>query len=94
MADQTGLGARQRLVNMAGALEAVAGAERLMAGGRVLLVDDLMTTGASLVEAARALRAATDGSSAAFGQVGAAVVAAPLISFHKPELTGKTHRCS
>ncbi|MEU8894078.1 ComF family protein [Streptomyces sp. NPDC048442] len=58
--DQAGLSARERLVNLSGALEVVAGGRRLLAGGRVVLVDDLMTTGASLVEAARAL-AAPDG---------------------------------
>ena len=58
VADQSGLGARQRQANLAGALEVVAGGERLLAGGRVVLVDDLMTTGASLTEAARAVRAA------------------------------------
>ncbi|MFI0983473.1 ComF family protein [Streptomyces sp. NPDC021093] len=55
--DQAGLSARQRLVNLSGALEVVAGGRRLLEGGRVVLVDDLMTTGASLVEAARALAA-------------------------------------
>ncbi|MFI8998954.1 ComF family protein [Streptomyces sp. NPDC053542] len=67
--DQAGLGARQRQLNLAGALE-IAGAGRLLSGGRVVLVDDLMTTGASLAEASRAVRAAG-------GRVaGAAVVAA------------------
>ncbi|MFP3992053.1 phosphoribosyltransferase family protein [Streptomyces sp. E11-3] len=57
VADQSGLSARQRLVNLTGALEVVAGGGRLLAGRRVVLVDDLMTTGASLSEGARALRA-------------------------------------
>ncbi|MER5472709.1 ComF family protein [Streptomyces sp. NPDC002685] len=62
VADQSGLNSRQRLENLAGALEVVAGGERLLAeGGRVVLVDDLMTTGASLTEAARAVRAAQSG---------------------------------
>jgi predicted amidophosphoribosyltransferase len=56
--DQTGLGARERLSNLSGALELVPGGRRLLTGGRVVLVDDLMTTGASLVEAARVIRAA------------------------------------
>ncbi|GGP68520.1 ComF family protein [Streptomyces melanogenes] len=55
VADQSGLSARQRLANLSGALEVSAGGDRLLEGGRVVLVDDLMTTGASLVEAARAV---------------------------------------
>ncbi|BCL30186.1 hypothetical protein GCM10017557_50450 [Streptomyces aurantiacus] len=59
VADQSGLGSRQRLDNLAGALEvAPAGVRLLAGGGRTVLVDDLMTTGASLAEAARALTAA------------------------------------
>lgn len=55
VADQAGLDARQRQANMAGALEVLPGGVRLLEGARVVLVDDLMTTGASLAEAARAL---------------------------------------
>ncbi|MEU3983704.1 ComF family protein [Streptomyces sp. NPDC026672] len=55
VADQSGLDSRQRLANVRGALEVVAGGTRLLAGSRVVLVDDLMTTGASLTEAARAV---------------------------------------
>ncbi|KUL49526.1 phosphoribosyltransferase, partial [Streptomyces sp. NRRL F-4489] len=75
VADQAGLSARQRLVNVAGALEVPGAARRLLAGARVVLVDDLVTTGATLAEAVRAVRAAG-------GRVsGAAVVAAPRNSF-------------
>ncbi|MFE4716191.1 ComF family protein [Streptomyces sp. NPDC056728] len=59
VADQAGLDSRRRLANLAGALEVPAGARALLAsGGRIVLVDDVMTTGASLAEAARAMRAA------------------------------------
>lgn len=57
VADQSGLNSRQRLDNLAGALVVAPGGARLLAGGGpVVLVDDLMTTGASLAEAARAVR--------------------------------------
>ncbi|MEU1792202.1 phosphoribosyltransferase family protein [Streptomyces sparsogenes] len=73
--DQAGLDARRRLENLAGALGAAPGCGRLLAEGPVVLVDDLMTTGASLAEAARAVRAAGG------AVVGAAVVAAAARSF-------------
>ncbi|MQY32071.1 hypothetical protein SRB17_00110 [Streptomyces sp. RB17] len=56
VADQAGLDARSRLANLAGALEVTAGGGRLLGEGHVVLVDDLITTGASLAEAARAVR--------------------------------------
>ncbi|MEU3279544.1 ComF family protein [Streptomyces antibioticus] len=58
VADQAGLSARERLENLVGALTVVSGGARVLGGGRVVLVDDLVTTGASLAEAARAVRAA------------------------------------
>ncbi|MDQ0748874.1 putative amidophosphoribosyltransferase [Streptomyces africanus] len=65
VADQSELNSRQRLDNLAGALAVVPGGARLLSGGPVVLVDDVMTTGASLAEAARAVRAAGPVSSAA-----------------------------
>ncbi|WP_395571021.1 ComF family protein [Streptomyces sp. BK79] len=76
VADQSGLDARQRLDNLAGALAVVPGGGRLLSGGgAVVLVDDLMTTGASLAEAARAVRAAMSGAalSGAGDRTGSAV---------------------
>jgi predicted amidophosphoribosyltransferase len=69
--DQSGLGARQRLANLSGALTVTPGG--LAEGESVLLVDDLVTTGASLTEAARAVRAAGGAT------LGAAVVAAKQV---------------
>lgn len=80
VADQAGLGARQRRENLAGALAVCRDGARLTAGARLVLVDDLITTGATLAEAARAVRAA--GLAGGAGDVlRAAVVAAPADSF-------------
>lgn len=65
VADQAGLTTLQRAANLRGALVAHG-----VPGPPVLVVDDVMTTGATLVEAARALRAQ------GHPVVGAAVVAA------------------
>jgi hypoxanthine phosphoribosyltransferase len=70
VADQSGLNSRQRLDNLAGALAVAPGGARLLSGGPVVLVDDVMTTGASLAEAARAVRAVSGGRRTAFGVTG------------------------
>ncbi len=67
VADQAGLDARQRLENLAGALSVAAGGDGLLRAGPVVLVDDLMTTGASLTEAARAVRVALAEETAGYG---------------------------
>jgi predicted amidophosphoribosyltransferase len=55
--DQSGLGAAARMANLAGAVRVLPAGQRLVAdASRVLLVDDIITTGASLVAAAAALR--------------------------------------
>ncbi len=55
---QRGLPRAQRLRNVRGVFAVDAARAAALQGQRVLLVDDVMTTGASLGEAARALRAA------------------------------------
>lgn len=57
VADQAGLSATQRVANLAGSL-CVAGRAKGPPAPSALLLDDIVTTGASLAEAARALRAA------------------------------------
>jgi predicted amidophosphoribosyltransferase len=68
--DQVGLTHEQRARNLAGALAVRPAATARLALRPVILVDDVMTSGATLADAARAIRAAG-------GQpVGAAVLAA------------------
>ncbi|MEZ5213511.1 MAG: phosphoribosyltransferase family protein [Microbacterium sp.] len=57
-ADQRGLGVADRERNVAGSMRLRPADERRIAGRTVLLVDDVVTTGATLREAARALTAA------------------------------------
>lgn len=79
-ADQRALGREQRTHNVAGSLRS-----RDAAGLRVLLVDDVVTTGATLAEAARALRVA--GATV----VGAATVAATPRRFGRAANAFGTH---
>ena len=72
VADQAGLGAAERLRNLRGALSVPPHRRSHLSRGRVILVDDLVTTGATLAEGARAL------SEAGADVLVAAVVAATV----------------
>ena len=56
--DSAGLSAAQRSVNLAGAFRLRAGAARLLEATPVVIIDDLLTTGATVTEVARTLTAA------------------------------------
>lgn len=56
--DQAGLGAGERAANLAGAHRVTVRGRRLVPGCVCLLVDDVVTTGATLAEGARTLREA------------------------------------
>jgi predicted amidophosphoribosyltransferase len=58
VADQADLDRAGRAANLAGALRVPATAVRQLLEGPVVLADDVATTGATLAEAARAVRAA------------------------------------
>jgi predicted amidophosphoribosyltransferase len=57
LADQSTLGHRERAANLAGAYAVRSGGSAELKGQAVLLVDDVVTTGATLAEAARVVRA-------------------------------------
>ena len=56
--DQVGLGAIDRARNLAGAMVVPAGWRHRASGHVILVIDDIVTTGSTLLEAARALREA------------------------------------
>lgn len=60
-ADQAGLGAAARAVNLRGAMRVTSRRGPGLAGVACVVVDDVVTTGATLAEAARALRGAGAG---------------------------------
>ncbi|WP_157038223.1 MULTISPECIES: ComF family protein [Chelativorans] len=53
---QVGLGAREREENVRGAFVVPPAAERILTGKRVILIDDVFTTGATVAAATRALK--------------------------------------
>lgn len=69
VADQAHLGVEERARNLAGAVRVGRGWGRELAGQRCLVVDDVVTTGATVLECARALR-----------EVGALVVGAAAVA--------------
>lgn len=56
VADQSGLGSADRWRNVAHAYRVRPGSSAVLWGAHVILLDDVVTTGATLAEAARALR--------------------------------------
>jgi predicted amidophosphoribosyltransferase len=77
VADQSELGAADRLRNLSGALGVPPHRRGLLDRGRIVLVDDLVTTGATLAEGARALAEAG-------GDVLAAAVVAAAVRRDSP----------
>ena len=78
--DSAGLDAAQRQANLAGRFRVLPRWAALAAGSRLVLVDDVATSGATLTEAARALRAGAGADT----PVLAAVVAATPRRVHRP----------
>lgn len=67
--DQAGLSYADRWINLSGALIVPPRLARLAAGREIVLVDDVLTTGATLAEAARAL-----------GEVGGVIIGAAVVA--------------
>lgn len=61
VADQAGLNARERAANLEHSMAVRPRWEPVVAGSACVVVDDVLTTGATLVEAARALRSSGSG---------------------------------
>lgn len=61
VADQAGLNARERSVNLEHSMAVRSRWERTVEGAACVVVDDVLTTGATVVEAARALRSSGAG---------------------------------
>lgn len=75
--DQAGLGQDERRANLDGSMGIVAGAGRFLDGADVVLLDDVVTTGSTLAEAARALQSdRAEAGSCQVGSVRAAVICA------------------
>ena len=80
VADQVGLSSRDRMANLAGSMSVGAAARRVLSGpspGFTVLLDDVCTSGATLLEGARALRS-IPGLDAPVRRPAAAVLAGPV----------------
>jgi predicted amidophosphoribosyltransferase len=81
VADQAGLGARERAVNLEHSMAVQAHWEGTVSGAVCIVVDDVLTTGATLVEASRALCSAG----------AAAVVAASICATQRRSAASSQH---
>ena len=60
--DQAGLGHAERRANLDGSMALVPGVEEVLDGADIVLLDDVVTTGSTLAEAARAVRSGGSGT--------------------------------